>query len=39
VDPTTGVAAVFGMQVPPTGDDTHKRLFSVLEREVYAGLL
>ncbi|KAJ7826318.1 beta-lactamase/transpeptidase-like protein [Mycena leptocephala] len=24
VDPTTGVAAVFGMQVPPTGDDTHK---------------
>ncbi|KAJ6561998.1 beta-lactamase [Mycena capillaripes] len=35
VDPTTGVAAVFGMQVVRSVHDTHKRLFSVLEREVY----
>ncbi|KAJ6562009.1 beta-lactamase/transpeptidase-like protein [Mycena capillaripes] len=35
VDPTTGVAAVFGMQVVRSADDTHKRLFNVLEREVY----
>ncbi|KAJ6489042.1 beta-lactamase/transpeptidase-like protein [Mycena sanguinolenta] len=38
VDPTTGVAAVFGMQVVPTGDETHIRLFDVLERGIYAGL-
>ncbi|KAJ7809167.1 beta-lactamase/transpeptidase-like protein [Mycena leptocephala] len=39
VDPTTGVAAVFGMQVAPTGDTTHtKQLLSVLEREVYSAL-
>ncbi|KAF7375628.1 hypothetical protein MSAN_00451900 [Mycena sanguinolenta] len=39
VDPTTGVAAVFGMQLVPTGDETHMRLFDVLERGVYAGLI
>ncbi|KAJ7866173.1 beta-lactamase/transpeptidase-like protein [Mycena leptocephala] len=38
VDPATGVAAVFGMQVAPKGDDTHKRLLSVLEKTVYAAL-
>ncbi|KAF8141098.1 beta-lactamase [Mycena galopus ATCC 62051] len=38
VDPTTGVAAIFGMQVARTGDSTHKRILSVLEREVYTAL-
>ncbi|KAJ7239366.1 beta-lactamase/transpeptidase-like protein [Mycena haematopus] len=38
VDPTAGIAAVFGMQLVPTGDDTHLRLFDVLERGIYAGL-
>jgi hypothetical protein len=38
VDPTAGVAAVLGMQLVPTNDDTHKRLFGMLEREVYKGL-
>ncbi|KAJ7261704.1 beta-lactamase/transpeptidase-like protein [Mycena haematopus] len=38
VDPTTGIAVVFGMQVAPTGDSTHKQLLSVLEREVYTAL-
>ncbi|KAJ6578097.1 beta-lactamase [Mycena capillaripes] len=39
MDPATGVAAVFGMQLVPTGDDTHKRLFDALERELYKGLV
>ncbi|KAJ6512901.1 beta-lactamase/transpeptidase-like protein [Mycena sanguinolenta] len=38
VDPTTGIAAVCGMQVAPTSDSTHKRLSNVLEREVYTAL-
>ncbi|KAJ7775209.1 beta-lactamase [Mycena metata] len=38
LDPTTGIAVVFGSQVIPTGDTTHKRLLGVLEREIYAGL-
>ncbi|KAJ7047147.1 beta-lactamase [Mycena alexandri] len=38
VDPTTGIAVVFGSQVIPTGDTTHKRLLGVLEREIYAAL-
>ncbi|KAF7374585.1 hypothetical protein MSAN_00343100 [Mycena sanguinolenta] len=38
VDPTTGIAAVFGMQVAPTSDNTHRRLLDVLEREVYTAL-
>ncbi|KAJ7168538.1 beta-lactamase/transpeptidase-like protein [Mycena filopes] len=38
VDPATGVAAVFATQLVPAGDDAHKRLFDVLEREMYSGL-
>ncbi|KAF7335429.1 hypothetical protein MVEN_02195900 [Mycena venus] len=39
IDPQAGVAAVFGMQLVPTGDDVHMRLLDVLERGVYAGLI
>lgn len=39
VDPKTGVAVVFGMQVAPIiGDSTHKKFLSVLEKEVYMAL-
>ncbi|KAJ7852088.1 beta-lactamase [Mycena olivaceomarginata] len=39
VDPKTGVAVVFGMQVSPIiGDSTHKKFLSVLERELYMAL-
>ncbi|KAF8177054.1 beta-lactamase/transpeptidase-like protein [Mycena galopus ATCC 62051] len=38
VDPAMGVAAVFGMQQVPTGDEAHMRLWDVLERGIYAGL-
>ncbi|KAJ6557251.1 beta-lactamase/transpeptidase-like protein [Mycena vulgaris] len=38
VDPTTGVAAVFTTQLMPTADDKHKKLWSQLEEELYAGL-
>ncbi|KAJ6578099.1 beta-lactamase/transpeptidase-like protein [Mycena capillaripes] len=39
VDPAAGVAAVFGMQLVPTGDETHKRLLDELEKELYKGLV
>ncbi|KAJ6512620.1 beta-lactamase [Mycena sanguinolenta] len=38
VDPTTGVAMVFATQVLPAADDTHERLYDIVEREVYGGL-
>ncbi|KAJ7721020.1 beta-lactamase/transpeptidase-like protein [Mycena metata] len=38
VDPTTGVAAVFGTQLAPTGDKDHNRLLDALERALYAAL-
>ncbi|KAJ6492582.1 beta-lactamase/transpeptidase-like protein [Mycena vitilis] len=39
VDPATGVAAVFGMQVVPTGDNRHLKMWDLLERELYKALL
>ncbi|KAJ7721030.1 beta-lactamase/transpeptidase-like protein [Mycena metata] len=38
VDPTTGVAAVFGTQLAPPGDKDHTRLLDALERALYAAL-
>ncbi|KAJ6562001.1 beta-lactamase/transpeptidase-like protein [Mycena capillaripes] len=38
IDPTTGVAAVFGTQLLPLGDPTHEGLYEVLEKELYASL-
>ncbi|KAJ7028686.1 beta-lactamase/transpeptidase-like protein [Mycena alexandri] len=38
VDPTTGVAAVFGTQLAPFGDKDHHRLLDALERALYAAL-
>ncbi|KAJ6557378.1 beta-lactamase/transpeptidase-like protein [Mycena vulgaris] len=38
IDPTTGVAAVFGTQLVPTDDDKHEQVYALLEQELYAGL-
>jgi hypothetical protein len=38
VDPATGVAVVFATQLLPGLDNTHERLYDLVEREVYAGL-
>ncbi|KAF7374586.1 hypothetical protein MSAN_00343200 [Mycena sanguinolenta] len=38
VDPTSGVAAVFGTQLAPTGDDMHERKYNELERVLYSEL-
>ncbi|KAJ7733322.1 beta-lactamase [Mycena metata] len=39
LDPATGIAVVFGTQLIPTGDKTHKRVFKDIETEIYAGLV
>ncbi|KAJ6601929.1 beta-lactamase/transpeptidase-like protein [Mycena vulgaris] len=38
IDPTTGVAAVFATQLAPRFDNTHHRLYDILEKTLYAGL-
>ncbi|KAJ7364423.1 beta-lactamase [Mycena albidolilacea] len=38
VDPATGVAVIFATQLLPGLDNTHERLYDLVEREVYAGL-
>ncbi|KAJ6561999.1 beta-lactamase/transpeptidase-like protein [Mycena capillaripes] len=38
VDPAAGVAVVFGTQILPATDDTHERMYALLEKELYAGL-
>ncbi|KAJ6512870.1 beta-lactamase/transpeptidase-like protein [Mycena sanguinolenta] len=38
VDPTAGVAVVFGTQLVPTGDEMHDRKSDELERVLYSGL-
>ncbi|KAJ7261705.1 beta-lactamase [Mycena haematopus] len=39
VDPTTGVAVVFATQLLPAADDTHERMYDILERKLYGGLV
>ncbi|KAJ7146161.1 beta-lactamase/transpeptidase-like protein [Mycena epipterygia] len=39
IDPTTGVAAVFGTQLAPTGDAKYEELYALLEKELYSGLV
>ncbi|KAJ7018823.1 beta-lactamase/transpeptidase-like protein [Mycena alexandri] len=38
VDPTAGVAVVFGTQLLPPGDKTYERVYADLENAVYAAL-
>ncbi|KAJ7505422.1 beta-lactamase/transpeptidase-like protein [Mycena galericulata] len=38
VDPTTGIAVVFGTQLAPSGDDKHDSLYALLEKTLYSGL-
>lgn len=38
MDPTTGIAVVYGTQVVPTCDEEVVKLWEQLERAVYAGL-
>ncbi|KAJ7511438.1 beta-lactamase/transpeptidase-like protein [Mycena galericulata] len=39
IDPTTGIAAVFGTQLAPAGDEKHEQLWARLEKELYSGIL
>ncbi|KAJ7039365.1 beta-lactamase [Mycena alexandri] len=39
LDPASGIAVVFGTQLIPTGDKTHKQIFKDIETELYAGLV
>ena len=38
MDPTTGIAAVFGTQIIPSGDVDVIRVFTSFEETLYAGL-
>ncbi|KAJ7095963.1 beta-lactamase/transpeptidase-like protein, partial [Mycena belliarum] len=38
VDPTAGIAVVFGTQLEPTSDDKYKHLYSLLEKVLYSSL-
>ena len=38
MDPTTGIAAVFGVQVAPSGDTEALKVILKLERTLYEGL-
>ncbi|KAF8147909.1 beta-lactamase/transpeptidase-like protein [Mycena galopus ATCC 62051] len=39
IDPTTGVAVVFGTQLVPTFDNTYLQMYGALEKALYAGLV
>ncbi|KAF8141099.1 beta-lactamase/transpeptidase-like protein [Mycena galopus ATCC 62051] len=38
LDPAVGVAMIFATQILPAADDTHERLYDIVEKELYGGL-